>query len=226
MACGGFTCSKNSLIALNVLYILVAFILIGVASYGRTANYVTNVKIVGGIIACGVFLLFIAILGILGATKHNQVFLFFYMIVLFILFLLQFGFACACLAVTDSQQTKLLRTGWENADNETKNKAQTSFGCCGFDTETQGYNVTQPMGHPSCVEVEACKCEKSENDTCCYDLVHCQCVPCLKELKNKFSTALKASGGIGLFFSFTELVGMVISFRYRRMAGASHVTLT
>ncbi|GIY99155.1 uncharacterized protein CEXT_139931 [Caerostris extrusa] len=56
--CSSFTCLKNALIALNIVYILVSFILIGVAAYCRAASVVTNLAIVGGIIACGVFLFF------------------------------------------------------------------------------------------------------------------------------------------------------------------------
>lgn len=111
--CGGFTCSKNALTALNVLYIVsiihhqtspldlpsvqflwtiiqiialiivhslfqvVAAILIGVAVYGRASAVVTNLPIIGGILACGVILFLISILGLIGAIKHHQVLLFF-----------------------------------------------------------------------------------------------------------------------------------------------------
>lgn len=93
--CGGFTCSKNALIALNILYIvstvclfliqfhnakclqIVAFVLIGVAVYGRAASLVTNLPIVGGILACGIILILISVLGLVGAVKHHQVVLFF-----------------------------------------------------------------------------------------------------------------------------------------------------
>ena len=34
--CGGFTCSKNTLVGLNVIYILVSFLMIGVAVHGET----------------------------------------------------------------------------------------------------------------------------------------------------------------------------------------------
>lgn len=121
--CGGFTCSKNALIALNILYVVrffvieiwyyynlyklvtlmlyheivvskvrkmlfslmrmyqhcqvVASILISVAVYGQASSLVTNLPIVGGILACGVFLILISLLGLLGAVKHHQVMLFF-----------------------------------------------------------------------------------------------------------------------------------------------------
>ena len=33
--CGSFTCSKNTLVGLNVIYILVSFLMIGVAVHGK-----------------------------------------------------------------------------------------------------------------------------------------------------------------------------------------------
>ena len=53
----------------------------------------------GGIAACGAFLLLISIVGLIGAVRHHQVMLFFYMIILFGIFIVQFSVACACLAV-------------------------------------------------------------------------------------------------------------------------------
>uniref|UniRef100_A0A1B0BQK6 Tetraspanin n=1 Tax=Glossina palpalis gambiensis TaxID=67801 RepID=A0A1B0BQK6_9MUSC len=75
--CGGFTCSKNALIALNILYVMVGFLLIGVGVYARAASIVPNLPIVGGILACGIILILISILGLAGAVKHHQVMLFF-----------------------------------------------------------------------------------------------------------------------------------------------------
>lgn len=56
---------------------MVSCILIGVAVYGRAASLVTNLPIVGGILACGIILILISMLGLLGALKHHQVMLFF-----------------------------------------------------------------------------------------------------------------------------------------------------
>jgi len=44
-----------------VCYILVGLLLITVAGYGKWAAYVNQIEIIGGIIACGVFLLLISI---------------------------------------------------------------------------------------------------------------------------------------------------------------------
>lgn len=56
---------------------LVACVLISVAVYGRASAQITNLPIVGGILACGVFLILISLLGLYGAAKHHQVVLFF-----------------------------------------------------------------------------------------------------------------------------------------------------
>lgn len=56
---------------------MVGFLLIGVGVYGRASSIVTNLPIIGGILACGVILILISVLGLIGAVKHHQVMLFF-----------------------------------------------------------------------------------------------------------------------------------------------------
>lgn len=125
---------------------------------------IIDLPIIGGIMACGIFLIMISILGLIGAVKHHQVVLFFvsflyrpkcvhnlnsfalkpvvasillgvncniirivysfisnmlifkdflnkfqYMVILFMLFLVQFSVACACLAVNKEQQRNLAK---------------------------------------------------------------------------------------------------------------------
>ena len=47
------------------------------AAYGRAVAIVTSLALVGSLIACGVFLLIISLIGLVGAAKHHQVLLFF-----------------------------------------------------------------------------------------------------------------------------------------------------
>ncbi|XP_065170222.1 tetraspanin-13 isoform X2 [Atheta coriaria] len=204
--CGGFTCSKNALISLNVLYIVVASILISVAVYGRAASIVTNLPIIGGILACGIILVLISLLGLVGAVKHHQVMLFFYMVILFLLFLIQFSVACACLGVNMEQQEQLAEQGWGRVDNTTKEEVQTQFRCCGFD-EQYSANDTK-MGHPSCEEVNLLCCPSKAD-------INCKCKPCMLKLQETINYAFKLCGWIGLFFSFTEFLGVWLTVRYR-----------
>ncbi|XP_018344278.1 PREDICTED: tetraspanin-13 isoform X1 [Trachymyrmex septentrionalis] len=198
--CGGFTCSKNALTALNILYIVVAFILIGVAVYGRASALVTNLPIIGGILACGVILFLISILGLIGAVKHHQVLLFFYMLILFLLFLIQFSIACACLAVNTKQQEQLAEQGWRRVGPDLRAKVQTTFNCCGF-------NSTTDESGGSCDEV---------NKICCQSMDPCTpCPPCMHKLQSTIDYAFKLCGSIGLFFSFTEVIAAFLARRYR-----------
>lgn len=51
--------------------------LIGVAAWGKGLGLVSSIHIIGGVIAVGVFLLLIAVAGLVGAVNHHQVLLFF-----------------------------------------------------------------------------------------------------------------------------------------------------
>uniref|UniRef100_A0A8C5DUS4 Tetraspanin-31-like n=1 Tax=Gouania willdenowi TaxID=441366 RepID=A0A8C5DUS4_GOUWI len=72
MVCGGFTCSKNALCSLNVVYMLVGLLLIGVAAWGKGYGLVSSIHIIGGVIAVGVFLLLISIVGLIGLCTKNS----------------------------------------------------------------------------------------------------------------------------------------------------------
>ncbi|CAB1455673.1 unnamed protein product [Pleuronectes platessa] len=132
MVCGGFSCSKNALCSLNVVYMLVGLLLIGVAAWGKGFGLVSSIHIIGGVIAVGFFLLLIAIVGLIGAIHHHQVMLFFYMVVLFIVFLFQFGVSCSCLAMNRGQQEALLNSTWGMLDNKTKTDLESQLNCCGL----------------------------------------------------------------------------------------------
>ena len=102
---------------------MVAFLLIGVATYAKTSNIIVTLPIVGGIVACGVFLLFVAILGLIATVKHHQVLLFFYMMILFVIFIIQFSVACACIGFDQNREENLSR-------DVSKHKSFTYFFCC------------------------------------------------------------------------------------------------
>lgn len=214
--CGGFNFSKNALVLLNLIYMVVGLLLIGVATYGKTASIVTSVTLLGGIVFCGCVLLATSALGLVGALRHHQVLLFFYMLVLFLLFVIQFSIACACLGVNEAQQVHLVKSGWGLADNGTKRDAQNSFGCCGFYSANNSLFVNDTsMQHPAC-PIQCCP--KQANVTqCCMDGGECLCSPCEDPLVEAVSSAVGVAGGIGLFFSFMEMIGFVVAYRYRHM---------
>ncbi|XP_068614071.1 tetraspanin-13a [Brachionichthys hirsutus] len=194
MVCGGFFCTKNTLSALNVLYVLVSLLLIGVAAWGKWFGLVSSIRVVAGVIGVGVFLLLVAFVGLCGALKHNQVLLFFYMIILFLVFILQFSVSCACLAVNKDQQNRLLEIGW-NKSNDTQRDIEKTLDCCGFSSV-------------------------SYNGSCAASCVHRtppSCETCASTIQQYAGTVLRFVGGIGLFFSFTEILGVWLAHRYRNL---------
>jgi len=52
-------------------------VLIGVAASAKASAYIVDISVMGGVIACGVFLLLIACVGVVGTILHHQVTLFF-----------------------------------------------------------------------------------------------------------------------------------------------------
>lgn len=202
MVCGGFTCSKNALCSLNVVYMLVGLLLIGVAAWGKGFGLVSSIHIIGGVIAVGVFLLLIAIVGLIGAIHHHQVMLFFYMVILFIVFLFQFGVSCSCLAMNRDQQEALLNSTWGVLHNKTKGDLETQLDCCGL-LNTTGSRAQFEQDWMSC----PAPCMKMRPTQACYT--------CGEKMLNHATDTLKILGGVGLFFSFTEILGVWLAVRYR-----------
>ncbi|XP_041655288.1 tetraspanin-31 [Cheilinus undulatus] len=199
MVCGGFTCSKNALCSLNVVYMLVGLLLIGVAAWGKGFGLVSSIHIIGGVIAVGVFLLLIAIVGLIGAMHHHQVMLFFYMVILFIVFLFQFGVSCSCLAMNRGQQETLLKSAWGMLENKTKTDLESQLNCCGL------LNVTSSRVQFE-QDVQNCPALCKQKNSC---------YTCGLKMLDHATEALKILGGVGLFFSFTEILGVWLAVRYR-----------
>ncbi|XP_063159791.1 tetraspanin-13 [Candoia aspera] len=190
MVCGGFSCSKNWLCALNLLYTLVSLLLIGIAAWGIGFGLISSFRVVGVAVAVGIFLFLIALVGLIGAIKHHQVLLFFYMIILLLVFVIQFSVSCACLTLNKEQQIKLLEVGWNNT-NSARQDIERNLNCCGFHNTSEDTSCSA-----KCFETQLCK-------------------PCAPIIKEYSGMVLRFVGGVGLFFSFTEILGVWLTYRYR-----------
>lgn len=164
--------------------------MIGIAAWGKWFGLVSSFQVVGGVIGVGVFLFIVALAGLVGAMKHHQVLLFFYMIILFMVFVVQFSVSSACLAINKEQQEHLLEVGWNNS-LDTQADVEKTLNCCGFHQFES--NVTCPA-------------------TC---FAQHTCTPCADKIQEHAGEVLQFVGGIGLFFSFTEILGVWLTYRYR-----------
>jgi len=206
--CGGFTCSKNTLVGLNVVYVMVSFLMIGVAIHGKTSGIITSLPIVGGITACGIFLLFISVVGLIGAVRHHQVMLFFYMVVLFLIFLIQFSVSCAALAINEDDEKNIVKQSWSAAyanSNESSiiHQAESTFKCCGLE-KIDGKVMMEVL----CEDIPACKPEEANSTIW-------SCPTCMDKIQGKVDAGFNGAGVVGLIFSFTELIGGIVACRYR-----------
>jgi len=222
--CGGFHCSKISLQLLNVLYLLVAVLLIGIAAYAKASAVITSFQIAGGIIASGLFLLLISFLGLFAAIKHHQVVLFFYIVILFILFIIQFSVSIACLALTESQVTETIEKVWMSQESSSPivKDAEESFSCCGWSYETVNHerNAAAENGtndqYTDCLISQNCQAPLAPSNTTQPTILgETTCLYCSNVIPPMSSSVLEATGGIGLFFSFTEMLGVWLAVRFR-----------
>lgn len=190
MVCG-YYCTKNSLSALNVLYALVSVLLVGVACWGKFFSLVSSVRVVAAVVGVGCFLFLVAFIGLCGALKHNQILLFFYMIILFVVFVMQFSVSCVSLSLNKDQQNSLLEAGWKRSE-VTQRDVERSLNCCGF------------------THVDNSTCAAS-----CVSQAPQSCQPCADRITQYTGDILRFIGGVGLFFSFTEILGVWLAYRYR-----------
>ena len=107
-------CKNGCLLVVNFIFIVMASVLIGFSSYAKDANiaiiyhHCQYLPIFGGIIAFGVFLLFVAVLGLLATFKQSQALMSIYIIILGILCVLQFFTSIASLLVKHETKSELI----------------------------------------------------------------------------------------------------------------------
>jgi len=216
--CGSFTCSKNTLVGLNVIYIMVSFLMIGVAVHGKVSGIVTSLPIVGGITACGIFLLMISVIGLIGAVRHHQVLLFFYMVVLFLIFLIQFSVSCAALAINEDDEKRIIQTAWQKSPDSLIIQAEQTFDCCGLGVMENGTVYLTPneddikwsIDHKVFDNYPSAKCHHDAKGTTSQD-----CQTCFSLITDKVNSGFNGAGGLGLFFSFSEFIGVWLAARFR-----------
>lgn len=203
--------ARQILFAINGFYCICGIIIIAVAAWAKAGSYVSSLSILGGVIACGVFMLLIGGFGIFGAWKSVKGLLVLYMILLGILFIIQFSISVAALAIGNNQQDSLASSGWCKLTDPDKNDIQLNGNCFGFqDVNRSHYNSSTSnmcMGPgPSCPS--GCFIP----GWTCADPSLPACQPCYSKLKDSISLNLRRGGGVSLAFAFTELIGLAAAY--------------
>jgi len=228
MCAGGFHCTRVSLTFLNIVYLAISFIIIGIAGYSRNVGIIDSTPLVGGVLTLGVFLILVSILGIIATLRHHQVMLFFYILILFLLFVIQFAVSISCLALSHLQQINVLKKTWQFAPDSVQIDAMTNFDCCGYDH--MDYEI---YWKENCVRNTTDKRQKMEKcGWCAKNSDKITKIPneikktnkllkdqtyyyCEEKIERSIDKAVERSGGVSLFFSFTEMFGVWLAIRYR-----------
>uniref|UniRef100_A0AAY5KK15 Tetraspanin-31 n=1 Tax=Esox lucius TaxID=8010 RepID=A0AAY5KK15_ESOLU len=112
------------------------------------------------------------------------------------------GFTCSKNALCSLNVVyieKLLNSTWSLMSNNTKGELERQLDCCGLFNTTLG----QPQFTKDMFSCTAA-CKGRDN-----------CYTCGDKMLQHATEALKILGGVGLFFSFTEILGVWLAVRYR-----------
>ncbi|KAG9260433.1 tetraspanin-31-A [Astyanax mexicanus] len=194
----GFLCLRSILCALNVVYMMLGVLLMGLAVWSRGFTLVVSVNIISGVLMVAVVLLLVSILGFVGTLKHHQILLFCYMVLLSFVFLFQFGVSCSCFAFNREQQERVLGRSWAGMSSDGRRSLEQRLDCCGLNNRTQNreFNLDASL----CTA--ACK-------------VRGRCFQCGDLILQHGGETLKILGGIGLFFSFSLILAVWLVLQYR-----------
>jgi len=149
--------------------------------------------------------------------KHHQVMLFFYMVVLFLIFVIQFSCSCAALSVNTKDQQIIIHKGWDTAALHTPNivkNAEETFDCCGSGLEYVNGTLT-PYTNPTADDVKWSELHKVNFKEDCVNHTAIACKTCYKRIEGKVDAGFSTAGGLGLFFSFPEILGVICTHKYR-----------
>ncbi|CAJ0953817.1 unnamed protein product [Ranitomeya imitator] len=94
---------------------------------------------------------------------------------------------------------RFLNETWTSMGNVTRREMEKNLNCCGWLNTTE--KLSQYNG-----DFSVCIAECKSKNTC---------DTCGNKMLNHAGEALKILGGVGLFFSFTEILGVWLAFRYR-----------
>lgn len=204
------------LFGLNAFYIACGIIIIAVAAVAKGGAYVSNLTILGAVIATGVFMLLIGTFGIVGAWKELKGFLIIYMVLIGILFLVQFSISIAALAIGNNSYDSMASSGWCKLKDSDKNDLQRDIGCYGFNTQD---NISSTAPSTDCtIAGSACPLNCYLPNVVCNNLGTTDtskfaiCPTCFSVLTDSIIVNVRRGAGVALAFAFTELLGLAAAY--------------
>jgi ABC-type transport system involved in multi-copper enzyme maturation permease subunit len=196
----------------NSVFALFGILLISIGATAMNSfqeyNFFYKNTIPSGLVVVGVFMLITVLIGFIGIKRKKPIILGIYIALMSILIICEFSVGGAAYAKRNSISQQL-QNSWKNADPNSKNSIQTTFGCCGW------INSTDFPG-PNCVG------NKTINSTNNFNLkksiiikekliiLSNQTLPgCASQMISTFQNQLYIVGTIGILFATFEIVGFI-----------------
>jgi len=191
-------CFKWTLLAANLLFLIFAVILMAVGAYAlnNPVGALSGQTIPNGIIAMGVFIMLVALLGGLAAWLESRGFLGLYFVVLAVLTIILFAVGIA-VYVEQNNAATYIDSGWRGANRDFKISLQIAFNCCGL----KNYNDSDALGSQPCPGFPW-------GTTPPPSQVGTIDVGCEPALISAFTSSMTTAGGCGIGFAVVMMVGM------------------
>ena len=216
---GGQLVIKYALFAINLLFFIFGAVLIAVGSYAanNSLSAITGTTAAYGIVALGVFILLLSLVGAAAAFFELRALLVIYFIVLLLLTIILFAVGIAVYVEKNQAQTLILQ-GWAYAPDDLKGQLQTTFACCGM---IPGYNNGTTTGYINSTAVDPQiyydkSCFLSNTVTLVRGanvtglIVPAAARGCIDTFTSYFSSYLLTAGATGFSFAIFMLLGMIV----------------
>jgi len=103
------------------------------ANFSSAASDLTGKGWTSFVIALGIFVMIVGIIGLVGAKWQNRVILVFYFVVIIVLFILTLACGAWVLSLEGSEGS-LVSSGWNAAPASLRLSIETSYSCCGLNS--------------------------------------------------------------------------------------------
>lgn len=135
LGCAGKT-FKYFLAGLNLLFIVLCFIGLGIGAYALNSEIseLVSVWFSAGVIVCA-FVILIALIGLIGALKEWRPVLYVYAFTLSVLTIVALILAIYAISQKGAEE-HIITPAWKSATDNTRSNLQTTFECCGLWTPT------------------------------------------------------------------------------------------
>jgi len=132
---GGQRCMKGTLIIQNIIFLIFGIVLcaVGASALNNQVNAIVGATLPNGIIAVGVFIILLSLMGFLSAWLESRLGLqiYFGFVLVLALILIAIGVA---VYIAQSNSNTFVAQAWTSSGPDVKQSLQNVFGCCGLVT--------------------------------------------------------------------------------------------